>query len=141
MLQKITFTLMLIAGLVTGVSAHCEIPCGIYDDSMRIDLLREHTTTIEKSMKQITELSSAKEADVNQLNRWIQNKEEHADKLQEIVTQYFMTQRVKSTSENYEKMLVVLHQLLVDAMQVKQSTDIVSIENLRKGIAEFEKLY
>ena len=31
--------------------AHCEIPCGIYGDSVRIALIYEHITTVEKSMK------------------------------------------------------------------------------------------
>ncbi|MDY6953871.1 MAG: superoxide dismutase [Ni], partial [Thermodesulfobacteriota bacterium] len=39
--------------VVSYASAHCEIPCGIYDDQMRIDMIAEHITTIEKSMKQI----------------------------------------------------------------------------------------
>ena len=45
--------------LFTGTTAfaHCEIPCGIYDDEMRIKMLAEHVTTIEKSMAQIQELS------------------------------------------------------------------------------------
>ena len=37
--------------------SHCQIPCGIYGDYTRIDLLREHIATIEKSMNQINELS------------------------------------------------------------------------------------
>ncbi len=33
--------------------AHCEIPCGIYDDEMRIKIINEHIVTVEKSMNQI----------------------------------------------------------------------------------------
>ena len=77
------------------VSPHCEIPCGIYDDQARITLLKEHITTIEKSMDQIEELQSKQDKDYNQLVRWIVNKEDHAEKLMGIVTQYFMTQRIK----------------------------------------------
>ena len=50
---------LMIVVLVTAnfLQAHCQIPCGIYGDIMRIDMLREHITTIEKSMTQINELS------------------------------------------------------------------------------------
>ena len=72
--------------------AHCEIPCGIYDDKMRISLLEEHIATIEKSMGMIMELDNSKNS--NQTVRWIMNKEEHANKFQEIVSQYFLTQRI-----------------------------------------------
>ena len=33
--------------------AHCQIPCGIYDDKMRFTMMAEHVTTIEKSMNQM----------------------------------------------------------------------------------------
>ncbi len=36
--------------------SHCQIPCAI-DDHARFDMISEHITTIEKSMKMITELS------------------------------------------------------------------------------------
>ena len=74
--------LLLIAFLLpTVLSAHCEIPCGIYNDKMRIDMLKEHVTTIEKSMNQIMELQKAETINYNQLVRWINNKDEHADEL------------------------------------------------------------
>ena len=63
-------------------AAHCEIPCGIYDDPARISMLLEHTTTIEKSMQTILELEKEKHANSNQLIRWVMNKERHADENQ-----------------------------------------------------------
>jgi nickel superoxide dismutase len=33
---------------VNNAAAHCEIPCGIYDDEMRINMVLEHIATIEK---------------------------------------------------------------------------------------------
>ena len=60
MKRSIVTTLLLIALIFpTLLSAHCEIPCGIYGDKMRIHMLKEHITTIEKSMKQIAELQKA----------------------------------------------------------------------------------
>ena len=37
--------------------AHCEVPCGIYDDHARITQMLEDATTIEKAVAQILELS------------------------------------------------------------------------------------
>ena len=48
------------------VTAHYEIPCGIYDDELRANLIYEHTITIEKSMKSIAELSRQNPVDYNQ---------------------------------------------------------------------------
>lgn len=126
---------------VSMAAAHCEIPCGIYDDQARIKLMLEHVTTIEKSMKQIIEIDKAVRGQSNQQVRWIMNKEKHADELQEIVCQYFMTQRIKVDTKQYDKKLAALHQMLVAAMKCKQSTDLQQVLKLRALIAQFEILY
>lgn len=123
------------------VAAHCEIPCGIYDDKMRINLIAEHITTIEKSMKQITGLADQKPKNHNQISRWVMNKEHHANELQHIVTQYFMTQRIKSDTKKYSEKLILLHKLLVYAMKCKQTTDLSHIVTLRSILKEFQDLY
>lgn len=126
--------------LTTSAFSHCEIPCGIYDDQMRIKMIAEHITTIEKSISKILEIEGGKPNN-NQLVRWVMNKEDHANQLQEIVTQYFMTQRIKPDTDKYAEKLGLLHQLLVGAMKAKQTTDIDTVEKLRKALADFEKLY
>lgn len=130
------------------VKAHCEIPCGIYGDSVRIALLYEHIETIEKSMTKINELSVAEQIDYNQLMRWVINKEEHAEKVQDIVSQYFLHQRIKikdvSETEAYNKyieQLTLMHKLLVYSMKSKQTTDSQYIEKMRNTLHTFEHDY
>ena len=127
--------------LCSQAAAHCEIPCGIYDDTMRINMLREHITTIEKSMNQILILEQKPGENANQLIRWVTNKEQHADALQEIVTQYFMTQRIKPESKQYLAKLKTLHGLLLAAMKSKQTTDLGQTKRLRELVDQFEKFY
>jgi nickel superoxide dismutase len=122
-------------------SAHCEIPCGIYDDQMRVKTINEHITTIEKSMRQIIDLSAQKPTNHNQISRWVMNKENHANELQHIVTQYFMTQRIKFDTEKYTEKLTLLHKLLVYAMKCKQTTDVSHVATLRSVLKEFQSLY
>ena len=124
-----------------NVSAHCEIPCGIYDDQMRITMIAEHITTIEKSMIQIMEIQKEKNHNANQLIRWVANEEKHANELQEIVSQYFMTQRIKFDAKNYDKKIGTLHQMLVYAMKCKQTTDLDNAGKLREALKSFEDLY
>jgi nickel superoxide dismutase len=127
---------------------HCEIPCGIYDDQMRIHMIRENITTIEKAMKQVVEMSGQSPVNYNQIVRWTMNKEEHAEQLQHIVYQYFMTQRIKPAEsdkgeayDTYVEQVTLLHQMLVEAMKTKQSTDLGHVEALRKLTDRFEKSY
>ena len=126
---------------VSTVSAHCEIPCGIYDDQLRTQLIAEHAATIEKSMKQIMALGQAGPVNTNQLIRWVSNKEDHATEVQHIVSQYFMTQRIKPDQKKYAEKLMALHKMLIAAMKCKQTTDLVHVNALRAHLKKFELLY
>jgi nickel superoxide dismutase len=128
--------------------SHCQIPCGIYDDEARFGEIAEHITTIEKSMKEIERLSAEAKPNMNQIVRWVNNKELHADELSEIVTYYFMAQRVKLPAEGdtkaqneYIKKLTLLHQMLVYSMKAKQTTDLANVEQLKSSLDEFHKIY
>jgi nickel superoxide dismutase len=133
---------------VQNISAHCEIPCGIFEDTLRIELIREHITTIEKSMDQIKALSKENPVNHNQLVRWVNNKEFHAHELQEIVSQYFLHQRIQITDtgnesayKKYVKQLTLLHELLVYAMKAKQTTDMQYVEKMRLTTEAFVGVY
>ena len=138
--KKLTIVVVLLTSLMAGgLFAHCQIPCGIYTDDMRFKMIEEDLTTIEKSMNQIIELSKATPVNYNQLVRWITNKDEHASKIQEIVDQYFLTQRIKPVDEKdteayaaYTQKVVILHQMLVYAMKTKQTTDVANVQKLRE---------
>lgn len=127
---------------------HCQIPCGIYGDDTRFDLMLEHVATIEKSMKQIESLQKQEQPNANQLVRWVENKEAHAGELAQIVTAYFMAQRVKPVSseekvahQKYVQQVTLLHQILVRTMKAKQTTDQAHCAGLRELIDEFKKSY
>lgn len=126
---------------VPTARAHCEIPCGIYDDELRLKLIAEHITTIEKAMTEIVSLAAQNPVNYNQISRWVANKDDHANLLQEIVSQYFMTQRIKPDMEKYSEKLSTLHRMLVAAMKCKQTTEKSNVEELRSLLEEFEVLY
>ncbi len=145
---------VLLAGIVVAsfttyhvAFSHCEIPCGIYGDQTRITLLLEDISTVEKSMQQINKLQGSTPLNYNQVVRWVNNKEEHANKIQHIATQYFMTQRIKPKAEGtdghakYLKQLTSMHSLMIHAMKAKQTTDVAHCEHMRRIIEEFAKAY
>jgi len=152
-IKKILLIALMSYGLLVFVSSpkvfsHCEIPCGIYDDPMRLNMMAEHIGTIEKSMRLIKELSAQDDKNYNQLVRWIENKEKHADYLTDIVTQYFMTQRIKPVEQTdqeaykqYTHKLTLLHKMMVDSMKCKQTTDLANVEKLRVYLSEFRTAY
>lgn len=134
--------------LANSVYAHCEIPCGIYNDKLRCSMIEEHIKTIEKSMTMINDLSKEGSINYNQLVRWINNKEEHANEIQHIVSQYFMTQRVKPVDsqsiddyKKYIKKLLLLHEMLIYAMKAKQTTDMDNCKKLSSLLTDFQAVY
>ena len=140
-IARTTLAAAIVAILAFNASAHCEIPCGIYTDEMRVQMIEEHCTTIEKSMAQIAELSADAGKNANQLARWVVNKEDHANQVQHIVTQYFMTQRIKPGQDKYAEKLALLHGMLIEAMKCKQTTDAAHVARLREQLKDFSKLY
>ena len=133
----------------TAAPFHCQVPCGIYGDKMRIDMLMEDCATIEKAMtsiqtRQVDDAPSA--ANTNQLVRWVMNKEEHAQNIQDTVAAYWLAQRVKapkdaSGTDKYHAQLASMHRITVAAMKCKQTTDKSHVEALRKAALEFSATY
>ena len=128
--------------------SHCEVPCGIYNDQVRFTMLAEHIQTIERAMQQIIRLSKESPQNMNQTVRWIMNKEKHAVEIQHIISQYFLTQRIKNpdsedeqASKEYLKKLAHCHQILVFAMKTKQTTDLDNVEKLKSRVEVFKKIY
>ena len=131
-----TTVAVLFATAAATVNAHCQVPCGIYNDPMRIHMMEEHVMTIEKAMKQI-----AADENQNQTVRWIMNKEKHADELTDIVTYYFLAQRIKPDMDHYDDNLKTLHQIMIYSMKSKQTTDLANVEKLRELIHSFAHTY
>ena len=142
--MKKIFLIILLQSIISNnlILAHCQIPCGIYNDSARIVMIKENFQTIKKAMNEIHTLSNKKDSlSKNQINRWIATKERHADNIQNIISEYFLTQRIKESDEDYIKKTTVLQKLLVNSMHCKQTLD---LNNVNKGIIlidSFSKLY
>ena len=147
--KQLMFMAMLSVFAPTDSWSHCEVPCGIYGDSARFSAMSEDVKTIEKAMISINNLSKNSDAlSMNQLNRWVDTKEVHANRIQRTVSQYFMTQRLKAPSTDdddekisYRNQLEHLHRILRSAMQCKQTVKIENAHELQKLIDEFQVLY
>jgi nickel superoxide dismutase len=137
----LTSLFLLCTGICSTAFAHCQMPCGIYGDEMRVKMIEEDAMTIEKAMKSITDLGKQSPVNYNQLVRWVTTKEEHAAKIQETVSQYFMAQRIAFNAANYNDKLAKLHQILVYAMKCKQTTDLENVGKLREALHAFSALY
>lgn len=127
--------------LPTQLLAHCQVPCGIYDDHARIQAMKEDTATIAKAVANITELSGQTDPQsMNQLVRWTNTKEEHASRIIEVVSTYFLTQKLKPAAagadghDAYLRALVDHHAVMRAAMKAKQTVDPAAVKALEGAI-------
>ena len=84
----------------------------------------EDAATVAKADKMLAELAGKTDAQsINQSTRWVLNKEKHAQSIIETISDYFLTQRVKSSQSDYTERLVKHHAVILAAMKAKQNAD------------------
>lgn len=145
---KLLLVLLAVSSGMQLLEAHCQVPCGIYDDPARFKLLFEHIATLEKAMNEIIALSKQSPVNYNQVVRWVMNKEKHAEEFSEILSYYFLAQRLvpkvpeeQEARAAYLEQLELAHRLIFHAMKAKQGLDLAQIGTLKDLLSRFEKAY
>ena len=81
---------------IVSILAHCQVPCGIYDDKARLISMLEDTDTIRKAVNEIEHIYAdhqpLKPNDYNQIVRWVNTKEDHASNIIKTLAEYFILQ-------------------------------------------------
>lgn len=122
--------------------AHCQVPCGIYNDSARVESMREDAATVIKATKMLAELEGKTDAQsINQSTRWVLNKEKHAQSIIATISDYYLTQRVKPSQEDYTERLVKHHAVIVAAMKAKQNAATEHATTLMDSIKALSPYY
>ena len=130
--------------------SHCQIPCGIYDDHARYISMLEDASTVEKATNQIITLSNDIDSkqkstsiaqNYNQLVRWVNNKESHAEKIISTIANYFLTQRIKPKQKDYLDRLSNHHAVILAAMKAKQNASITESNALKEAIQNLANYY
>jgi nickel superoxide dismutase len=123
-------------------SAHCQLPCGIYSDNVRVVMMLEDVETLDKAVHMMEELADKSDVQSkNQFVRWVTNKESHAQQIIETISNYFLTQRVKTSQEDYVERLKAHHAVIVNAMKVKQNSDHKYVDTLKESVTALLKYY
>ncbi len=125
-----------------ALQAHCQVPCGIYDDYARLLSMVEDAQTIEKAVQSMINLSEKKDLQSqNQMVRWVVNKEDHAQKIISTISDYYLTQRVKPDQKDYTQRLKHHHAVILAAMKAKQQSNLKTVKALNKSIKALEAYY
>ena len=120
---------------IKTVSAHCDVPCGIYDPST----MQLATLTVIRFMDQINELDGKELtlADQAKLVRLVSEKEIHAEKVKQEVRimwgDYFKAAQFEACPGTNE----LVHNIMLTGSKCKQGIDRAAAEELLALVNEF----
>ena len=76
-----------------------------------------------------------------QFIRWVNNKESHSESIIQMISSYFLTQRIKPSQDDYDQRLKDHHSVIIQAMKVKQSSSLEAAALLTSSIEKLEQYY
>lgn len=140
-LLRAFFVGLIFMAAASTASAHCQVPCGIYDDHARVHAMQEDVATIEKAVSEIKTLAAKTDAQsLNQAARWIATKEAHASRIITTVAEYFLTQKIKAPKDGdtaqYLRSLADHHAVMRAAMKTKQTVDPADVQALKAALSQ-----
>ena len=140
-MTRIIFTILLaLTPLTSSLSAHCQMPCGIYNDQMVYDEVNQFYLTVFKAVKALENNKFQTDEDRNQYVRWVMTKERLCNEIATLLTTYFFQQKIMPIDDNRD-MVNSLHQLLFQLVAIKQNVDIKIVKDFGKEWENFKNLF
>ena len=136
-MSRLTTRLVQALAPTTVASAHCDIPCGIYDPHGAVLAAQ----TVAKMVELIGALDGTSPADRNQFIRCVKVKEQHAEivkhEVQVIWSDYFKPEHLVANPDLHTK----VWNLLKLAGKNKQNVDAEAAAQLQAGVKEFADIF
>ena len=136
-MSRLTTRLVQALAPTTVASAHCDIPCGIYDPHGAVLAAQ----TVAKMVELIGALDGTSAADRNKFIRCVTVKEQHAEivkhEVQVIWSDYFKPEHLVANPDLHTK----VWNLLKLAGKNKQNVDAEAAAQLQAGVKEFADIF
>ncbi len=123
------------------ISAHCQMPCGIYHDAMVYDQIDQYVETMVKAMAMLNDSKFSSARDRNEFTRWVITKEEESDNMAQLITKYFLQQKIKPGEDDTNKRLDSAHKLLFLLVQIKQTVDVKFVRSFAEEWDKFKRMF
>jgi nickel superoxide dismutase len=123
------------------LSAHCQMPCGIYHDEMVFGEIDQYVETMYKGMTVLTDSKFETVKDRNEFVRWVITKDKLSDKTAELFNTYFLQQKIKPDEPDTPKKLIAAHKLLFLMVQIKQNADIKLVDTFADEWDKFKTMF
>lgn len=126
----------LFVGSDLTLNAHCQMPCGIYHDDMVYDQIDQMVETVYKGISVMNDSKFSTSREKNEFVRWVMQKDKCCNEAAELISGYFLQQKIKPDEDDTVKRLVSAHKLLFMLTAIKQNSDLDFVKQFN---AEWEK--
>lgn len=130
------------AALMKGVlSAHCQMPCGIYHDELVYNQIDQYAETMYKAVAVLNDNHFETVRDKNEFVRWVTQKDSASDEIASVICRYFLQQKIKPGEDDTAKKLEAAHKLLFGCVLIKQNADIKFVEAFTDDWEKFKLMF
>lgn len=123
------------------LSAHCQMPCGIYHDDMVYDQVDQYAETMYKGIAVMNDGKFQTSKERNEFVRWAMQKEAASDETASLLTKYFLQQKIKPGEPDTAKRLESLHKLLFLLVAIKQNVDLEFVKEFSEEWDRFKLMF
>ena len=135
------FNLIALCSVFQQGSSHCQMPCGIYHDDMVFDQIDQYVETMYKGISVINDSKFSTTKDRNETIRWVIQKEKASDEAAELITAYFLQQKIKPGEPDTVKRLTSAHLLLFQIVAIKQNVDLAMVKEFATEWDKFKLMF
>lgn len=126
---------------ISFLDAHCQMPCGIYHDDMVFDQIDQFVETVYKGISVMNESKFNSVKDKNEFIRWVMQKEKSCCEAADIISTYFLQQKIKPDEPDTMKRLQSAHKLLFLIVAIKQNTDLEFVKQFNEEWEKFKLMF
>ncbi len=130
-----------VACLQNQLTAHCQMPCGIYHDEMVFDQIDQYIETMVKGISVMRDNKFETVQEHNEFVRWVLQKEKSSNEIAELILVYFLQQKIKPGEEDTLKRVLSAHQLLFYLVQIKQMVDLKVVNDFYEEWENFKLMF
>lgn len=123
------------------LSAHCQMPCGIYHDGMVYDQIDQFVETVYKGITVLNDSKFSTVKERNEFVRWVGEKEKGCCDAADLITVYFLQQKIKPGEDDTVKRLVSAHKLLFLLVAIKQNVDLQYVKEFNEEWEKFKLMF
>ena len=124
-----------------NAEAHCQMPCGIYHDDMVFDQIDQYIETVVKGITVLEDNKFSSIQDRNEFMRWVMQKENMSNETANLITTYFLQQKIKPGADDTIKRLESAHKLLFLLVLIKQGSGLGPVNDFYEEWERFKLMF